>query len=145
MTRRSLASLFALPAVFAARSRAQSAPAAYSTTFDGDGTANITSTIPVPKTISPEAYALMTSGARWSPQGGTKEAIENLERMHATYPVDAEQTTVAGVKATIFTPKHSVPAKHDRILISLHGCGFTSNSGSIIESIPIAALTGTRV
>jgi acetyl esterase/lipase len=145
MTRRSLASLFALPAAFAARTRAQTAPAVYSTAFDSDGTAHITRTVPVPKTISPEAYALMTSGARWSPQSGTKEALDNLERMHATYPVDTEQTTVAGVKATIFTPKHSVPGKHDRILISLHGGGFTSNSGSTIESIPIAALTGTRV
>ena len=145
MTRRSLASLFALPAAFAARTRAQTAPAAYSTAFDSDGTAHITRTIPAPKTISPEAYALMTSGARWAPQSGTKEALDNLERMHATYPVDTEQTTIAGVKATIFTPKHSAPDKHDRVLISLHGGGFTSNSGSTIESIPIAALTGTRV
>jgi acetyl esterase/lipase len=31
------------------------------------------------------------------------------------------------------------------LLICLHGGGFTSDSGSLIESIPIAALTGTKV
>jgi hypothetical protein len=37
---------------------------AYSTAFDGDGTARITHTILVPNTISPEARALMVrSGA----------------------------------------------------------------------------------
>ena len=43
------------------------------------------------------------------------------------------------------TSKRPAPNKRDRLLICLHGGGFTSDSGSLIESIPIAALTGTKV
>jgi monoterpene epsilon-lactone hydrolase len=144
MTRRSLSSLFALPAAFALRSKAQSvAPDPY-TTFDSDGTAHIQRAIPVPKTISPEAQALMVSG-KWMPAGGTKERDSFMEKMKAAYPVDVEATTLGGVKVWAVTPKHIAPKKEDRLLICLHGGGFTSDSGSLIESIPIAALTGTKV
>jgi acetyl esterase/lipase len=68
-----------------------------------------------------------------------------MEKMKATYPVDFEDTTFAGVKVWAVTPKRLAPQKRDRILICLHGGGFTSDSGSLIESIPIAALTGTKV
>ena len=71
MTRRSLASLFALPGAFA-----QSQPADAYTTFDSDGTAHIKRAVPVPKTISPEAQALMISG-RWMPPSGTEEATSS--------------------------------------------------------------------
>ena len=95
MTRRSLSSLFALPAAFVMRARSQSAAVDAYTTFDSDGTAHITRAIPVPKTISAEAQALMASGESWMPRGGTKERDSFMERMNATYPVDAEATTTA--------------------------------------------------
>ena len=69
MTRRSLASLFALPGAFA-----QSQPADAYTTFDSDGTAHIKRAVPVPKTISPEAQALMISG-RWMPPSAPKKPL----------------------------------------------------------------------
>ena len=144
MTRRSLSSLFALPAAFALRSKAQSVAPDPCTTFDSDGTAHIQRAIPVPKTISPEAQALMVSG-KWMPAGGTKERDSFMEKMKAAYPVDVEATTLGGVKVWAVTPKHIAPKKEDRLLICLHGGGFTSDSGSLIESIPIAALTGTKV
>ncbi|MCU1233042.1 MAG: hypothetical protein JWP63_1009, partial [Candidatus Solibacter sp.] len=81
MTRRSLSSLFALPAALAMRARSQSITADASTTFDADGTAHIKRAIPVPKTISPEAQALMASGDRWVPQGATKERDSFMEKM----------------------------------------------------------------
>ena len=65
MTRRSLASLFGLPAVLAMRAPLQPVADGAVTTFDADGTAHIQRAIPVPKTISPEAQALMVSGDRW--------------------------------------------------------------------------------
>ena len=68
MTRRSLSSLFALPAAVALRAQPQPAAADPYTTFDSDGTAHIKRAIPVPKTISPEAQALMASGERWMPR-----------------------------------------------------------------------------
>jgi epsilon-lactone hydrolase len=144
MTRRSLSSLFALPAAFALRSKAQSVATDPYTTFDSDGTAHIQRAIPVPKTISPEAQALMVSG-KWMPAGGTKERDSFMEKMKAAYPVDVEATTLGGVNVWAVTPKHVAPKKQDRLLICLHGGGFTSDSGSLIESIPIAALTGTKV
>ena len=139
MTRRSLASLFALRGAFA-----QSQPADAYTTFDSDGTAHIKRAIPVPKTISPEAQALTIAG-RWMPPSGTEEAASYKERMSTTYPVDVEATTLAGVKVWSVTPKRPVANKRDRLLICLHGGGFTSDSGSLTESIPVAALTGTKV
>jgi len=145
MTRRSLSSLFALPAAFVMRARSQSATVDAYTTFDNDGTAHITRAIPVPKTISPEAQALMASGEPWMPRGGSKERDSFMERMNVTYPVDFEATTFGGVKVWTVTPKRLAPKKQDRLLICLHGGGFTSDSGSLIESIPMAALTGTRV
>src|SRR5579863_7244792 len=139
MTRRSLASFIALPAALALRSKAQSVEADPYTSFDSDGTAHIQRAIPVPKTISPEAQALMVSG-KWMPAGGTPERDFFMERMKAAYPVDVEATTFGGVKVWAVTPRRIAPKKQDRLLICLHGGGFTSDSGSLIESIPIAAL-----
>src|ERR1022692_3361656 len=139
MTRRSLASLFALPAAFAMRARSQSVAADGYTTFDKDGTAHINRDIPVPKTISPEAQALMASGEPWMPRGGTKERDSFMETIKAAYPVDVEATTLGGVKVWAVTPKRLGPKKQGRLLICLHGGGFTSDSGSLIESIPMAA------
>jgi acetyl esterase/lipase len=145
MTRRSLASLFTLPAVFARRVTAQTAAADELTTIDNDGTAHVKRAVPVPKAISPEAYALMVSGRRWIPESGTKASADFAAKMRATYPVEIEEATVAGVKARIVTPKRAAPHKLDRVLICLHGGGFTSDSGSVFESVSIAALTQTRV
>ena len=43
-------------------------------------------------------------------------------------------------------PAKGIPAaKRDRVLINLHGGGFRVDSGSFVESIPIANLTQTLV
>ena len=68
-----------------------------------------------------------------------------MEKMQTVYPVDIKDTPVAGVDAWIVTPKPAVAKKKDRVLICLHGGGFTADSGSQIESIPMAAMTGTQV
>src|SRR5258708_1749785 len=95
--------------------------------------------------MSAEAQSLMMPGVRWLPAGGTKERAAWMEKMQAVYPVDVKDTTGAGVDAWVVTPKHPAPKKGEPVLICLHGGGFTSDSGSQIESIPIAALTGTQV
>jgi len=59
-----------------------------------------------------------------------------MEKMKAVYPVDVEATTFGEVKVWAVTPKRLAPDKRDRLLICLHGGGFTSDSGSLIESIP---------
>src|SRR5258708_26162865 len=107
MTRRSFSSLLTLPAALAVRAQSPSAPADTYTTFDPDGTAHITRALPVPKTISPEAQALMMPGKSWVPAGGTQERAEWMEKMPFVFPVDVKDTAVAGVDAWAVTPKHS--------------------------------------
>ena len=145
MKRRDLVSLLALPAAFGRRARAQTAPADVSTTIDKDGTVHIRRSIPVPKTVSEEAYAKLVTGESWAPDEGSKEAAEVIEQMRGVYPVEIEHTTIAGVKAKLVTPQNAAANKKDRALICLHGGGFRTDSGSFIEAIPIAWLTATRV
>ena len=145
MTRRSLAAFFALPAILVRRGRGQPAPAAAATTIDSDGTAHIVRNVPVPKSISPEAQALLATGEKWAPDGWTRESADLVEKMRSVYPVTIEPSTVAGVKVKIVSPQRPAPGKRDRVLINLHGGGFTSDSGSFLETIPIASLTGTQV
>jgi epsilon-lactone hydrolase len=145
MTRRDLVSLLTLPATLAGQAPARSASVDSLTTIDTDGTVHITRAIPVPKTVSAEAYAKLVTGESWAPDEGSKEAAELIGKMRLAYPVNIEQTTVGGVKAKIVTPASATPNKKDRVLICLHGGGFRTDSGSFIEAIPIAGLTGTRV
>jgi hypothetical protein len=70
------------------RARAQSVAADAVTTFDADGTAHIKRAIPVPKTISPQAQALMASGDRWVPADGTK-VISVQYRLAPQFPFPA--------------------------------------------------------
>ena len=145
MTRRSLARLFVLPAAWAWQGRTQTPLGDDLTIVDSDGTAHIKRAVPVPKTISPDAYALMVSGKRWTPEPGTKQEADFTEKLHATYPVEITETTLAGVACKVVIPKRAVAHKQDRVLICLHGGGFTSDSGSTLESTTIAALTGVKV
>jgi epsilon-lactone hydrolase len=145
MTRRSLASLFTVPAGWFWLARAQAPPADDLTTIDSDGAVHIKRVVPVPKTISAEAFDLMVSGKRWTPEPGTKQAADFAEKMHATFPVDITEITLAGVACKVVIPKRAAPHKQDRVLICLHGGGFTSDSGSALEGATIAALTGIRV
>jgi monoterpene epsilon-lactone hydrolase len=125
-----------------------------SSTIGPDGTAYVTRVIPVPKTISPEAQAMLArvvSDAdtpqslqqrregtdRW--QNGAGEASKKL------YPAHVEESSLAGVPVRIITPLTIAPAKRDLVLINLHGGGFNSDSGSLTETIPIANLAGVKV
>ena len=146
LTRReSLASLLMMPIAWAWQARAQTPPTDDLTTIDSDGTAHIKRAVPVPKTISSNAYDLMVSGKRWIPEPGTKQAADFAEKLQATYPVDITEATLAGVACKVVVSKRAAPHKQDRVLICLHGGGFTSDSGSTLESVTIASLTGIKV
>jgi len=71
------------------------------TSIDSDGTAHIKRSVPVPKTISPDACALMVSGKRWTPEPGTKQAADFDEELKATYPIEITESTLAGVACKI--------------------------------------------
>jgi len=119
-----------------------------------DGTAYVTRVVPVPKTVSPEAQAMLArvvsdanlpvpleqrrAGTdRW--QAGAGEVSKRL------YPANVTSATIAGVPVRVVTPLSIAPEKRDRVLINLHGGGFNSDSGSLTETIPVANLTGTKV
>lgn len=146
MTRRkSLASLFVLPAVSAWQAGAQAPQADELTTIDSDGTVHIKRVVPLPKTISLDAYDLMAGGKRWTPEPGTKQAADLNEKLHANYSAEVTETTLAEVACKVVTPTRGAAHMQDRVLICLHGGGFTSDSGSTLESVTISALTGIKV
>jgi len=130
------------------------APAKDSATFDPDGTAHITRVVPMPKTISPEAQAWLESlthnisgpetlaerRAR-TDQWRAKDSAEARK----LYPVTVEEATLAGVRTDIIMPILMPDTNRTRVLINLHGGGFNSDSGSLIEGVPIANLAKMKV
>src|SRR5579862_2770308 len=125
-----------------------------SATFDPDGTAHITRTVPMPTTISPEAQQWLASLTKQ--KSGTESLADRRTHTDAWhkfgsaearkyYPVNIEETTIAGVRTDIITPLKMPEANRARVLIDLHGGGFNSDSGSLIEGDPIANLAKTKV
>jgi monoterpene epsilon-lactone hydrolase len=88
---------------------------------------------------------MLASGRAFAPDGWTEESAQLVKRARSVYPVQVEEATLGSVKVQRVRPQPSVQHKQDRVLINLHGGGFTSDSGSLLESIPIASLTGTEV
>jgi len=130
------------------------APQQDSATFDSDGTAHITRVVPMPTTISSEAQQWLASLAQQ--KGGQQTLAERRARTdewrkfgsgeaRKYYPVNVEETSIAGVRTDIITPLTTPEANRNRVLINLHGGGFNSDSGSLIEGIPIANLAKTKV
>ncbi len=125
-----------------------------SATFDSDGTAHITRTIPMPSTVSPESQKWLASLNQREPKKQTLEerraATDEWRKKDSAeakrlYPVNIEEKTIAGVRTDIITPLDTPAANRKRVLINLHGGGFVSDSGSLIEGIPISNLTKTKV
>jgi monoterpene epsilon-lactone hydrolase len=129
-----------------------SVPQTNTGTLDPDGTAHITRVIPVPPSLSPEAKAVL----RRPDTGGDTSLAERRAKTDAwqarageasrkAYPVNIQETTIAGVPVHDVTPLEARPLHPDRVLINVHGGGFNSDSGSLTESIPMANLLHTRV
>lgn len=132
-----------------------SEPPANTSFIDEQGRTHITRIVSVPVTISPEAQAklakpapsILSSGASVAEQ---REKIGARQQRDAAaclelYPADVAEAKIAGVPVCIVTPRDPDPAKNDRVLINLHGGGFRTDTGSLLESIPIANLTRTKV
>jgi acetyl esterase/lipase len=67
------------------------------------------------------------------------------EEARKLFPVRVEEKTIGGVRTDVITPLELAEAKRNRVLINVHGGGFNSDSGSLVEGVPIANLTGTTV
>ncbi len=130
-------------------------PQADSSTIDAAGTAHVTRIVPVPTTISPEAQKFL---ARQVPDVEQHPTVEQSRRgvdawqaragevSQRLYPVHiANGQRIAGVPVRIVTPLTMPKQNRDRVLINVHGGGFTVDSGSLTETIPMANLTQTKV
>jgi len=147
--------LFLAFALFRSMS-AQTNPAATlqdSATFDPDGAAHITRIVPMPPTISAEAQKWLDSLDQQKPvppeplaerraHTDTWRKMDSAEALKL-YPVKVEEAVLGGVRTDIISPL-SNPTPN-RVLINLHGGGFNSDSGSLIEGIPIANLAKIKV
>ena len=145
---------FVLSLTCSLSAQSTSNPPQDSATFDPDGTAHIMRVVPMPPTVSPEAQAWL--GSLPKNTSGPESLAER--RVHTDawrakdsaearklYPVNIEETTTAGVRTDIITPL-SMPAENrSRVLINLHGGGFNSDSGSLIEGVPISNLAKMKV
>jgi len=121
-------------------------------TFDPDGTAHITRLVPMPSTVSPEAQQWLKEIEHEAPpaadlaqqRAGTDEwRKRDSSEAKQLYPVNIQETKIAGIRTDIITP--FAETNKDRVLINLHGGGFIVDSGSLIEGIPIAYLTHIKV
>jgi epsilon-lactone hydrolase len=135
-----------LAALIAAPANAQAAPAPERNIL----------TWPMPETVSPEGRAMaaaMLAQPMPNPMpsvevqrqliGGMQEAMgAQLQQRHG---VRVEASTIAGVPVRIVYPKGVAQLGKGPVLLNLHGGGFRVDSGSLTETIPIAALTGVPV
>ena len=133
---------------------AAQSPQQDSATFAADGTTTVTRVIPMPSTISPEAQKWLASltSLKSGPQTLAERRIATDEwrkkdsaEARKLYPVNIEETSIAGVRADIITPLSTPETNRKRVLINLHGGGFNSDSGSLIEGVPISNLAKTKV
>jgi monoterpene epsilon-lactone hydrolase len=117
--------------------------------IDAQGTAHITRVVEVPQTISPEAQKALAKEDNppvshdIAPKRQTRQMSSDATR--ALYPVNIAFSAIAEIPVSVVTPLVIPADKANRVLINLHGGGFTSDSGSLTESIPIANLTQTKV
>jgi acetyl esterase/lipase len=129
-------------------------------TIDRDGTVHLGArTIPVPKTVSPEAQQYLAtppwgSGTQppnlplWELRATFDSMFKMLMEMaRSTYPVTTEEKRISGIRVDLVSPMSVAESRQERLLINLHGGGFVTGSppASLLEAIPIANLTKTRV
>jgi acetyl esterase/lipase len=131
------------------------APPPNASFIDDLGRTHVTRVVSVPVTVSPEARArlakpppsILSSGATIAEQ---RERIDARQALDAAacleiYPATVGEAKIAGVPVRVVTPRVSDAGKSGRVLINLHGGGFRTDAGSLLESIPIASLTRTKV
>ena len=107
---------------------------------------------PAPTTVSLAARAEL--GKPPAPAMPTLEAQRQVcdevqqslgSRQLQRYEVTMRDSQLGGVPVRVFTPVTTAPLRQGRVMLNLHGGGFTKDAGSITENVPIAALTGAKV
>ena len=138
------------PPVLGQSSATQTVPGEDSSYIDGQGTAHITRVVEVPQTISPEAQKALAKEGNPPASHDTPPKMPQPRQTRqmtsdatkALYPVNIAFSTIAEIPVSIVTPLVTPADKANRVLINLHGGGFSfPDSGSLTESIPVANLT----
>lgn len=122
-----------------------------------DGTVEVPAQkVPISAFLSPEAKEYVTQHLKdmQDPEivkqdaGVPRFMKPYLARDYALFPVEKKDQKIGGVHAYVYTPKTGVSAKNkDRVLINLHGGGFSGcwPGCAELESIPVAALGKIQV
>ncbi len=128
--------------------------------FDQNGTVHVPA-FDLPPSVLSSAEARAAQAMRSRMPGGAppndipvdvmRRGLETMlspqvEAMKQVYPVDIADLTIAGVPSRVITPKGK-PFDRRRVLINLHGGGFSMCAGAcaLLESIPVASLGGYKV
>lgn len=128
-------------------------PQADTCTIDADGTADVTRVVPVPGTISPEAQKFISVAAPSGPPPplavlrAETDAfrIRRVAEAKKLFPVNVTGKIMGDARCDVITPLNIPPANKNQALINVHEGGFVTDSGSLVEGIPIAYLTRTTV
>lgn len=122
--------------------------------IDADGTAHVTRVVPVPQDLSLQAKKFVSQPR---PDVATEESVDAARRYFETgmpksraawsklCPNTVQETVLGGVPVHVVTPDGMAAANQNKVLINLHGGGFTTDSGSYTESIPVAGYAGIKV
>jgi acetyl esterase/lipase len=113
-------------------------------------------TWPMPETVSPEGRAAAMASANapmpspLPPMPVIRQIIDGMQtamgaKLEKRYGVRIEAAVIAGVPVRIIYPKGVGALGKGAVLLNLHGGGAKVDSGSLTETIPIAALTGIPV
>ncbi len=125
--------------------------------IEADGTVHVPAhSVPISSLLSPEGQAYLADHllSMQRPEmleqidGVPRLLVDYLARQRERFPVERRDVTIAGVHAYEYFPKDGVAdANRERVLINLHGGGFSGcwPACAELESIPVAALGGIRV
>lgn len=126
---------------------------------DADGTVHVPAmSVPVSEFLSPEGkdYLVEHLLTMKNPEllkeveglGGPAFLKAYIDRQRELFPVNKEETQIAGIPVYDYTPAGGVtPGNENRVLINLHGGGFITcwPACAEVESMPVSALGGFRV
>jgi acetyl esterase/lipase len=108
---------------------------------------------PFPETLSERAREQLAAMAQAAPteapdmqqMRGFSEMMQQMlgADQRKAYDVTVADDVIAGVPVRRIAP--AAGAQGGKVLLNLHGGGFATDSGSLTENIPIAALTGMAV